>query len=998
MASPSMTLEKQREVVLELLSRPGHEKVRALVYELLVNGLGAQSTEVDFERAVPEVRGRIDALLGRTVFEFKSDLRRERQDAEGQILRYLGDREAQSDSHFVGIATDGATFLTYDLRGSTLRSLPSYTPNAGVPNDLLVWLSTAVAVSADLSPTPEIVTRELGRGSIAWHIAKGELAALWAEAVTHPEPKLKRDLWAQLLERGYGASVDNDELFFQHTYLTIVAKTMAVHVLGIPMPDPRDLLTGRPFQQAGISGVVESDFFDWPLSTAQGTELVKRIALQAARFRLRDVSTDVLKGLYESLVDPEQRHDLGEYYTPDWLAARICGEAIDRPLEQRVLDPACGSGTFLFHAVRHFLMAADAAGLSNPDALARCVNLVLGVDVHPVAVQIARVTYLLAIGEERLQNRPALNIPVYLGDSLQWNTSGFMAEREVLIEVPDGPVLHFPYGVAREPGLFDRVIEMMLDLSSQSAPAAALSGWLSLQDPEPGKYEVGVLIETYEELRKLQEQNRDHIWGFVARNLVRPVWLSQESERAEVIIGNPPWLSYRYMSRPNQERFRDECQRRGIWTGGKMATHQDLSAYFFARSVELYLKPGGRIAFVMPYAAMSRRQFSGFRSGEYARRKGNQILESFATVRFTAAWAFSDDVQPLFPVPSCVLFAESVPSGALPETIMSASGRLPYRDATLAEAERYLQWQESPWPSISDEEGGSPYRDIFRQGATLVPRMLCVVERAPLGMLGGDPAAPLVQSIRTNLEKRPWKDLPAMRGNIEAQFLRSLYLGESVAPFRLLQPALAVIPWDKDNKRLLDADAAQRGGHIHLAGWLEKAEATWRQHGRNSMSLIERWDYQHELIAQLPPAQLRVIYTTSGTIPAAALLQQQDAITGHVLYWAAVRSIEEGRYLTAFLNSEIMRQRIEALQSRGQWGARHIVLLPFELGLPTFDIKLDLHVALAKAAERAEEVAAVVPLREGEHFVRARGRIRQALRDDGVAQRIDGLVEELLSH
>ena len=63
---------------------------------------------------------------------------------------------------------------------------------------------------------------------------------------------------------------------------------------------------------------------------------------------MRDIQTDVLKGLYESLVDPEQRHDLGEYYTPDWLAHRICAEVIDEPLQQRVLDPACGSGTFLF--------------------------------------------------------------------------------------------------------------------------------------------------------------------------------------------------------------------------------------------------------------------------------------------------------------------------------------------------------------------------------------------------------------------------------------------------------------------------------------------------------------------------------------------------------------------------------------------------------------------------------------------------------------------------
>src|SRR3989304_8522245 len=104
-----LSSDRLREIVTELASRPRHEKVRALVYELLVNGLGARSTEVDFERQVPEVHGRIDALLGRTLFEFKSDLRREKRDAEGKLPDYLAQREKETGTHFVGVATDGAT-------------------------------------------------------------------------------------------------------------------------------------------------------------------------------------------------------------------------------------------------------------------------------------------------------------------------------------------------------------------------------------------------------------------------------------------------------------------------------------------------------------------------------------------------------------------------------------------------------------------------------------------------------------------------------------------------------------------------------------------------------------------------------------------------------------------------------------------------------------------------------------------------------------------------
>ena len=345
---------------------------------------------------------------------------------------------------------------------------------------------------------------------------------MWGEIGNHPDVRLKRDLWARLLERVYGAPIEADQLFFQHTYLSIIAKTIATHVLGIDVPQPADLLAGQSFQEAGISGAVESDFFDWLLAADGGSDLVRRIALQTGRFRLRDVQTDVLKGLYESLVDPEQRHDLGEYYTPDWLAQRMCAQAIESPLEQRVLDPACGSGTFLFHAVRRVLAAADAAGLSSRQAVERASRCVFGIDVHPVAVQIARVTFLLALGEERLRQRPSeLTIPVYLGDSLQWNTQGLLADKEVLIEVPgEGPLLAFPFEIARDPTIFDAVISRMLELSRQSAPSEGLQSWLQRRYGF-GSATVGSVSQTYETLCNLQSEGRNHIWGFVARNLVR---------------------------------------------------------------------------------------------------------------------------------------------------------------------------------------------------------------------------------------------------------------------------------------------------------------------------------------------------------------------------------------------------------------------------------------------------------------------------------------------
>lgn len=56
------------------------------------------------------------------------------------------------------------------------------------------------------------------------------------------------------------------------------------------------------------------------------------------------------------------------------------------------------------------------------------------------------------------------------------------------------------------------------------------------------------------------------------------------------------------MSAALKERFKRESQLRGLWVGGNLATHQDLSGYFLARCTERYLERGGKIAFVMPYS------------------------------------------------------------------------------------------------------------------------------------------------------------------------------------------------------------------------------------------------------------------------------------------------------------------------------------------------------------------------------------------------------------
>lgn len=983
----AISARRLEAVVTELMRKPGHEKVRSLVHELCVVGLDVSERELNFEVPVPEVRGRMDALLGDTVFEFKSNLGRERAEAEDQLERYLGERERATGRRFLGIATDGAAFVAYQLEGGILTRLDDVAPKVDDPRALLRWLDTAVSVREDLQATADTIHDELGRDSLVYKRAMHELRDVWGDAWSIPEVDLKRQLWGRHLAFVYGTLVAADDLFLQHTYLTLVAKIMAARALTTGPLGPDSLLNGTPFVESGLNGAVEIDFFDWLRHLPAGERLVQRLIRQVDRFNLADIQADVLKGLYESLIDPRQRHYLGEYYTPDWLAEWVYEEAVADPLDTRILDPACGSGTFLFHGVRRFIQAAEQRGIALDDALEGCTDHVIGVDVHPVAVLFARVTYLLAIGPDRLHRKSrAINVPVYLGDSLQWDVRAFMSEETIDIAVPDGPELRFPSAVAGDANLLERILRRMDDLCARNAPLRTFLHWLN--DEKLHDDDRRILGQTYQHLSGLHRAGRNHIWVYVVRNLTRPLWLSLRGAMPDLLIGNPPWLKFNAMSAGMQAKFRDHCRARGLWVGGTVATNQDLSAYFFARCAERYLKVGGRIAFVMPMATLSRSQFKNFRTGRF----GNA-----ATVRFTDAWLFDNDVQPLFPVPAAVLFGErTIGRQPRPDAVTAFRGTLPVRNAGGLQARAALVRQQTSWPTEVERQGGSPYRRLFRQGATILPRKLFMITRERAGRLGDDPAAPVVVSERRTQEKLPWKHLPPLRSQIEKQFIHPVLLGESIAPFRVLSPATAIIP--SADGRLLDAEAALEAGHLHLNTWLGEAEALWAEHGTRGLTLLQRIDYHGGLSSQAGRSPLALVYSKSGSRPAAAIVRTSEWVIDHKLYWFSPATEDEARFLAAVLNSETVRSRIAHLQSRGQFGGgRDFDKVAFSLPIPRFQPRNSLHRRLANAASTAEAVAGAVHLPEAAAYQTARRVVRQTLLDDGISLRIDSLVEELLA-
>lgn len=976
---------------------------------LLAAGLNLREEnlhEVVLEAPVGQ-RRRIDVEVGATVFEVKRDLRagNVRAEAVAQLAGYVAERVQETGARYAGVLTDGAEWHLYHLDAGELSPVSSFTlASTAALDDLIIWLDGVLATTSAVNPTPASIARRLGAGSPAHSLDVADLSALYERHKAHPSVALKRTLWAKLLTTALGTAFsDEDSLFIEHTLLVISAEVIGHAVIGFdpahPDISPATLVRGQLFTDAQIRGVIEEDFFDWVVEVPGGAAFITTLARRLARFNWGEVEHDVMKVLYESVINPQTRHSLGEYYTPDWLAEAIVTEFVSDPLAQRVLDPSCGSGTFLFHAVRHYLGKALEAGMSEPDAILGVTSKVLGVDVHPVAVTFARVTYLLALGRDRLsrQDRPAFSVPVYLGDAVQWGQNATLIDTEALV-VPTGDgatlfadELRFPDRVVEDAGRFDALVSDLADSAARPNRPAA-EPLLRSVFRRHGIHEADqpMIAATYRTMCELHDTGRDHIWGYYVRNLARPIWLARAQNRVDVLIGNPPWLSYRFMPAEMKANFRAMSEARGFWAGAAVATHQDLSALYVARAVEQYLKPGGRFSFVMPFAVLSRRQFAGFRTGRWG---GPNIGQ--ADVAFDKPWDLHAVKPSFFPVPAAVVSGTNAgPARTLSRSAESWVGRLRGRNPTLAQAMETIARRDPVEGPIGSSAVRSPYAARFGQGATLVPRFLFIVERDQTGPLGAGAGRTRVRSKRSNNEKMPWKALPGHTGSVENQFLKPVLVGDSVLPFMLRTPQTGVIPWDGSS--LAETTTTRLDYYPGLAEWWRSAEQTWDAHRSSSMSLREQIDFRKKLSEQLPGPAHRVVYSASGMYLAAAYVSDHRAVVEHMLYWATVSGVSEGRFLTGVLNSDALLELVRPLQSRGEHNPRHFDKYIWQLPIPLYDPTSDLHSQIVDVARQAEEAVATLEL-PNLSFQAVRRRVREHLTGLGIAQELDKLVRELLA-
>lgn len=214
-------------------------------------------------------------------------------------------------------------------------------------------------------------------------------------------------------------------LFFSiQTYFSLLIKYITADMLLGPrgeVPSHREILSGDFALRRGIKNYCRFDHYCWPLYELDRGfgRVMEAIRCAVERYRTEETSPergldrgyDFIKQIYEAVIPKELRHALGEFYTPDWLAEHIWDRVLDMCAPKdigslSVIDPTCGSGTFLMQVI--------ARKRKSGCTLSEILAAVRGIDINPLAVLTAKTNYLLSVLD--LLDGGDITLPVFQAD------------------------------------------------------------------------------------------------------------------------------------------------------------------------------------------------------------------------------------------------------------------------------------------------------------------------------------------------------------------------------------------------------------------------------------------------------------------------------------------------------------------------------------------------------------------------------------------------------
>ncbi len=983
----------KKELFKDLLNRLyiGNNEIVRLIDAI---SAGAERTILNIPRKNKKHRGSADTLYNNIIIEFEKDLKVTYKHAKEQLAGYLlGEFKSGMGYNYTLIASDFIHWKVlvpdinqidnlYHLQEHELNLIEvtasSFTLNEDNAEDFYFWIDRFLFKEEKQKATLKAIEEAFGYRSSVFIDSYNEISNVFFDAKKYGEVQVSYEQWKKFLSIAYGSFEDSSKAFIIHTYLSILAKVLAYEVISnddfIDDNEMRGILNGNIFHHYNIKNFIDNDFFHWVHGERYFAPLKKafrNIAQELAFFDFINTDEDILKGVYQELIDLDTRHALGEYYTPDWLCERIVQEYSFKNTD-KILDPSCGSGSFLRAAIHNLKN-------KNKNITAEEINnCIYGIDIHPLSVQIAKTTLLVSLGKEITKAKKPIHLNIILANTLLapegvQNLFG----GEFMLQI-DKEKYFLNTQVFEDVRLFDEALELCEELAEQTQgkkaeTIAAFNTILQNQYKNGGinKQISESFYKIYTGFKKVKEDGRDSIWKFIVQNLYKPYFLNR---KFDYIIGNPPWFTYSSIKNEEYQDILNSLADKYDVKPLKAANfpHLEIAAIFLSYCSNYFLKEDGKLAFVLPRSFFSADHHDNTRSGK---ARGFNI---------TDIWDLQD-ISPLFRIPSCVLFAKpnianvnkGIPKAGIEGK--NIAGRLPSHNCNWQEAELKVTENKVIWHyakqgkasaySVNKTKGIAQtnyYKKHFKQGATIVPRTFYFVE---LNQVAPPDFEDRILNIKTNPEilpdaKKPWKDIN-LADRIESQFLFRTALSKSILPFALLKPDLVVLPIiiekDENDKKIitiLSADELRKKGLLKASKWFTNCENIWNIHRTaksEKLTSNDRLNYQRGLISQNLNAQYLVLYNASAKNANATIVDRAEIdleflveSTAYVYY---TNNINEAYYLTAILNSKLPNLMMKDFQAKGLFGARHVHKKILDIYFPKFDEGNIKHTKLAELSE-----------------------------------------------
>lgn len=1030
----------KKELFKDLLHRlyAGSEIVERVIDEMTG---GAETTILNIPRKDKIRRGSADTLYNKIIIEFENDLKPNLKHAKEQLAGYLlGQFNSGEGYNFTLIASDFITWKVFAPDISQLNLLEtlqehelilnevesaSFTLDETNAEDFYFWIDQFLFREEKLKATLRRMVEAFGQKSHVFIDCFRELSKQYNEIKKYGEIQVSVEQWRKFLSIAYGSFDASDDNFLIHTYLSVFAKLIAYSSISnkefIEEAELAEIMSGKIFEKNNIDRFIENDFFHW-VGNQQNfpmlTKVFRVIAQKIATYDFNNIDEDILKGVYQELIDLDTRHALGEYYTPDWLCERVVKEYNFKKTD-KILDPSCGSGSFLVAAIRRLKEL-------HPDMTFEEISAnIYGIDIHPLSVQIAKTNILILFGKDIRKKQKPVYINVILANSLlapEGVENLFGGEFSLQI---DKTQVILSTQILDDNLLFNAAIDICDDLAESTAhqnPIKKESLINAIRSFTKNDNFNGNISESFYKLylafKEVKQRKRDSIWGFIIKNLYRPYFLAK---RFDYIVGNPPWFTYSSIKNEEYQKQLDDLADKHLVKPTKVAnfTNLEIAAIFMSYCSSYFLKDNGKLAFVLPRSFFSADQHDNTRSGK---------AKGFA---LTQIWDLNE-VNPLFNVPSCVLFAEKseVKKGLPKEGLkgFSLAGRLPFHNCNLEIAQTKLKENQQTYfyikqgkatafstRKVKTQAKPSPYRELFKQGATIIPRAFYFVQLNQPEYYPENTTTHIETSKNIQAEaKAPWKGI-RLSGQIESKFVFRTALAKSILPFALHQPDFVVLPIaieknEEEQKKikLLPVSELLEMGERFAIRWFQNAENIWAIHRtekNRKISAINYLNWNNKLESQNLNKPFLVVYAGSGKDAYATLVKRDIFDTEFIVdsksYAFYTDSLSEAYYLTTVLNATLPNLMMKDFQSRGLFGARDVSKKILDVYFPKFSEKNEKHLQLAELGKIAHEKTAEFLKNidkdikiEGLQLGKLRVEIKKNLSQE--MQEIDEIVQEII--